>query len=112
MNMKSFSSETGLLIGRNVRCKRNATALYQSGRFRHRRPLLPLALALRRVGHSVAFATTPIACQAIAPYGTACFGVGTDEWLNEDQSSRRTNPGPVLAAEHAWPEIFVQTRAR
>jgi UDP:flavonoid glycosyltransferase YjiC (YdhE family) len=78
----------------------------------HWRPLLPLSLALQEAGHSVAFATTPIACQAITPYGLACFGVGADEWLNEDRLSRRRTPGVLPQAGQVWQDIFVRTRAR
>jgi UDP:flavonoid glycosyltransferase YjiC (YdhE family) len=78
----------------------------------HWRPLLPLALALQDAGHSVACATTPVACEAISSFGLACFGVGADEWLNEDRSSRRRNPGVLPQAEQVWQEIFVRTRAR
>jgi UDP:flavonoid glycosyltransferase YjiC (YdhE family) len=78
----------------------------------HWRPLLPLVMALQEAGHTVAFATTPVACAAITPYGMECFGVGADEWLDEDRSSRRANPGIIWTADQVWREIFVRTRAR
>jgi UDP:flavonoid glycosyltransferase YjiC (YdhE family) len=76
----------------------------------HWRPLAPLARALQAAGHEVAFATTPVACSALAGYGFRCFPVGVDDWLNGPQSQR--DPTVPVPAATVWVDVFVDLRAR
>ncbi len=79
----------------------------------HWHPLVPLARALRAVGHEVAFAATPLACAAIGGIGLRCFRVGTDESPDE-QASQRAILDLMTPAERArfhWSHLFAGSRA-
>ena len=78
----------------------------------HWRPLLPLATALDAAGHEVAFATTPVACAAIAGYGFRCFPAGVDEWLVDAQPTPEGAPNRPAQAAAVWLDVFVDSRAR
>jgi UDP:flavonoid glycosyltransferase YjiC (YdhE family) len=79
----------------------------------HWRSLAPLAWALEREGHEVAFATTPTFCGIIAEYGFRCFPAGIDDWV-EPAGSRRTQAAArrePAQAEAVWVEQFAGSRA-
>jgi UDP:flavonoid glycosyltransferase YjiC (YdhE family) len=76
----------------------------------HWRPLVPLARALQAVGHEVAFATTPIACEALADLSFRCFPVGIDDWL-VDPGAAPARHDPTTPAASVWVDVFVNIRA-
>ena len=73
----------------------------------HWHPLVPLADALRRAGHDVAFATTPGGCAGVAASGFPCLPVGADETA-EEVSARRARMAALGSDSPTWamPNFF------
>jgi UDP:flavonoid glycosyltransferase YjiC (YdhE family) len=77
----------------------------------HWRPLVPLAKALQAAGHDVAFATTPVACEALADLSFRCFPVGIDDWLAKPGAAPARND-PTTPAATVWVDVFLNIRAQ
>jgi UDP:flavonoid glycosyltransferase YjiC (YdhE family) len=74
----------------------------------HWHPLVPLARALERAGHEVAFASTPAACATISANGFLCFPVGVDETA-EERRQRLARLAEIPGTERAavmWTDYF------
>jgi UDP:flavonoid glycosyltransferase YjiC (YdhE family) len=61
----------------------------------HWHPLVPLAQELEKVGHEVAFVSTPGFCPVIEVKGFRCFRAGADDNEEEIQQIREQRVGPT-----------------
>lgn len=80
----------------------------------HLQPLLPLATALRDLGHEVGFATGPAFLSTLRDMGYACFKAGADPLTFEQLIARFPSFGTVRPQEQRnffFPKIFAGVEA-